>query len=92
MVNLKKTRGNIIKIRSRDRSGRLIHKSQISCDDEKSAVRELRVWIDKLGVSREVMKKALINKVPDEDQQIIAEMMKENIKKSDEKVKEFLKK
>ena len=92
MTNLKGTRGSIIKIRSRTRDGRNIHKSQISIDDTKSVERELRIWKDKLGVPISAFANVLKNPIDEEELKNVREMVKKSIVISNEKVKNSLSK
>lgn len=91
IVNLRGTNGIIIKIRCRDRNGRNVHKNQFSVDDRKSVERELRTWKDKLGVPLDSFRNIVNNPIDDEELQNIREMMKKDIQKGNEEIKEFLK-
>ena len=88
MGNLRNTKGLIIKIRARDRNGRLLHKNEFSTDDEKRTEGELRTWRDKLGVSNSIFKKISQTTFYNEDfedaQQLVREKMQDKIKRDKE--------
>ena len=90
MVNLRSTRGSILKIRSRTRDGRNIHKSQFAIDDKKSVERELRIWKDKLGVPLSAFHNIIKRPFDDEELANVKELMKDSMKKSNEKTKKIL--
>jgi len=90
MANLKGTRGLILKIRSRDRSGRNIHKAQFSVDDKKAVERELRVWKDKLGVPLESFRNIVKEPIDQEEIENMREMMKKSISDGDKNIKKVL--
>lgn len=87
MGNLRNTRGNIIKVKSRDRSGRPIHKSEFSTDDKKAVDRELRVWKDKLGVPISTFKNLIENPFDDEEFANVKELMKKDREENRQKVR-----
>jgi len=92
MVNLRGTSGSIIKIRSRDRSGRNIHRSQFSTDDTKSVERELRIWKDKLGVPMSVFASVLKKPFDDEELANVKKLMHKDIVESNDNTKKALSK
>ncbi len=92
MVNLRGTNGSILKIRSRDRSGRNIHKSQFSTDDTKSVERELRIWKDKLGVPLSAFTNILKKPFDDEELANVKKLMQKDIVESNGKTKKALSK
>lgn len=87
MTNLRRTRGIIMKIRSRDRTGKMIHKSEFSIDDPKAITQELKLWRDKFGVSSQTFKVVMNGEFDHEEYNNVRGMMEESIKESQEKVK-----
>lgn len=92
MPNLGRTKGIIIKVRSRDRSGRLIHKSNFSLDDKTQVRRELKLWRDKLGVENEIFKNLNGNNVDREEINDLKKLVREKIEEDNKKLKEALSK
>ena len=86
MSGLRKTNGVIVKIRSRDRSGKLMHKNEFSLDDSKRVENELRVWKDKFGVPVKVFND-VVSGVNQEDFDDLRGLMKRRAEESREKVK-----
>ena len=76
MTNLRNTRGSIIKVSSRDRTGRTIHKNQFSSDDPKSVREELKTWKDKLGVPNKVFKEVMESNFDNEEYNNVRELMR----------------
>lgn len=91
MVNLRGTNGVIVKVRCRDRNGRMIHKNQFSIDDKKSVERELRIWKDKLGVPLSSFRNIVNDPIDKEELQNIREMMLKDVDKGNDDIKKFLK-
>lgn len=88
---MRKGNGSILNIVSRDRSGRLIHRSRFDVNDEKRTQDELRTWIRCLGVKKKTIKQVVARPIPMEDIEILKEQMKERIKKDSEQIKKLLK-
>lgn len=88
--NLRNTKGLILNINSRDRSGRIVHKSKFSIDDDESVQNEIRNWMRCLGIKKKVIKHALARPIPMEDIEIIKEQIRN--RKAQEKIKDSIKK
>lgn len=88
--NLRRSRGIILKIRSRERVGKLIHKSQISMDDHRAVANEVKLWIDKFGVPRETFRFVLENPMDQEELANVKQMMKDHLNEGEEKVKKAM--
>lgn len=85
MVNLKRTRGIIMKIKTRYRSGKPFHKSEFSLDDKKSLKREIQLWRDKLGVSSSTFMDALNDNLDDEEMNHVKDLVQKSLKENQEK-------
>lgn len=90
MANLTRTRGIILKIRSRDRSGRLIHKSEFSTDDSKAVGNELKIWRDKFGIPLKTFKVVTQSPIDQEELNNVKKLMQDQIKEEQEKTKKAL--
>lgn len=79
-----------MKIRSRDRTGKIIHKSEFSMDDPKAINEELRLWRDKFGVSSQTFQRVMVNEFDQEEFNNVKALMEKSIKESQGKVKEAM--
>ena len=76
-----------MKVRLRNRHGRLIHKNEFSMDDPKAVGMELKMWRDKLGVSSATFQTVIKNDFDREEFNNMRALMKAQIKESEEKTK-----
>ena len=91
MVNLKNTKGIILKIKSRNRSGSPFHKSEFAVEDKKAVIREIKLWVDKLGIPRSTFKKALDDNLDKEEMANVKDLIRKQIKESEENTQKALK-
>ena len=87
MVNLKGTKGLIISVRSRDRTGRNIHKHEFSIDDKKAIDNELRTWKDKLGVPLKTFQDIVNNPLKVSELEEVRNLVKQRMNENKSKLK-----